>query len=308
MQYLTYLSLASGAMAGLIPAVHLGEPAKRDVNTVKTVMTNVAGQMNEIDHALQNLDTDVSGVIAASKKLNKMLQDGTAEISKSGMLDAGAPYDLSGTAASFLATGHQLQADMIRSRPKIAAANACDDVRDNLDDIADNTHLLLQAALSKFPNGLLPIIDPVMDLLEEIVIEAQETYADAKCVNKDGSGRAQAGVKSNSVQKRSVELERRDFLTSLMTMAAPLVPMFTKFMSALSPAKTTIKRDLERRSFMDIIMPMASSLLSMAGKSSATTTTTTAAKAPAAGSSSLGGMSSLLSGFTSLLGGLGKSS
>ncbi|KAK2596696.1 hypothetical protein QQS21_006211 [Conoideocrella luteorostrata] len=171
---LTLLVAVSGAYSMVI---------ERDT-PVKQVITDVTGGVDKLDAAANNFSGDIKPVVEAAENLISLINNGQT------VADGAAPIQLA-DAASLLQPVKDLDDhaktlfnDVKGRVGDVEKAGQCDVTREKLGTVSTNGNKLIDSILNKVSSSFARAqAKPYTDDIKSLLQQAQDLFAEGKCVN-----------------------------------------------------------------------------------------------------------------------------
>lgn len=174
MKSLALISLASGAMAGVL--------LQRDIATIQAAMTAAGNGIVSLDTAVKAYTGgDASSVSSAADALVQTLKNGKAQVDPTGDLSLSDALGLQAPSQALQAQGDALLADLKAKKTVIAANGLCETTFNQASAINTASQALINSVVSKVPAAAQGIAQGIVAGLLKDLQDSQDAFSPANC-------------------------------------------------------------------------------------------------------------------------------
>lgn len=161
-------------------------PVKRDLATVTQVMAAVGQSISALDQAVVNFNGDVNQLNGASQNLINVLNQGAQAIQNTSPLSTNDAVSLQQTVGSLEQSAQQLVVNLNQRKPQIQQVNLCDTVRQQSEQLTQQSQFLVSALVNKMPQEVQGVASQFVQGFTSIMQQNQVDFAQGQCINSNG--------------------------------------------------------------------------------------------------------------------------
>ncbi|TQV92983.1 hydrophobic surface binding protein A domain-containing protein [Cordyceps javanica] len=154
---------------------------QRDAQPVIDVLNAVKTDIDGLDGAVKSWTGDPTPVLDASKKLVATISEGTATIQSTANLSLGEAVNMLGPVKALKQHSQTLGNDIRGKKEGIEKAGLCGLVRNEIATIGDKSEGLINATVSKVPQGAQSIVKGHAQGILDVLADVQRAFSPENC-------------------------------------------------------------------------------------------------------------------------------
>lgn len=181
-------SILAYALGVTATAVLDDPPTKvqRDLATVTQVIAAVGQSMSALDQAVLNFNGDANQLNGASLQLINVLNQGAQAIQNTQPLSTNDAISLQQSVGSLEQLAQQLVVNLNQRKPQIQQVNLCDTVRQQSEQLTQNSQNLITALVNKLPQEVQGLAGQFAQGFTNTLRQNQADFAQGQCNNANG--------------------------------------------------------------------------------------------------------------------------
>jgi len=178
------LAFAAAAFAAPNPtAVEPPTKVTRDLATVTSVIAQVSAAIVQLDTAVNAYTGDKTELEEEAASLVSILESGTTAIAASSALSIVDALSLSSLVDSLQDLGDQLVSDLVAKRSVVEEEDYCEEVEDQIVEIATDARALVEAIIAKAPAIAQGIAEALAEEFYATLDEGSWAFATGNCTD-----------------------------------------------------------------------------------------------------------------------------
>lgn len=156
---------------------------ERDIKAITGVLANVQTDIDGLDGQVKGWTTDPTKVLDASNKLIATIKQGAVTVKGSENLALTDAIQLLKPVQELKKHSQTLVDDLKGKKNQVQTQGLCDAVRGEIGDINKNSQDLIDATVSKVPQGAQGIAKQQAQGIIDVLKDAQDAFSEKNCVN-----------------------------------------------------------------------------------------------------------------------------